>query len=201
MRKVFLLALLLLELGAGSLQDGKQSGKRFLEKISKQDVTKHQKKWLPERYKYVESIAKDIKEKQPILTITYLTSSSVPVASHLSFITEMSKLEKEFNIQSKMCMIGIESKEFPKFMTDLMQELGKMSRKQSGSGMDFCPELFERLELTQVPAYVISVCDSQTLHPEECKVRYLIRGDMSLKFMLEKLANENEYFKEFVDAL
>ncbi|HIP17867.1 MAG TPA: hypothetical protein EYG78_00840 [Sulfurovum sp.] len=201
MRKVFLLALLLLELSASSLQDGKQSGKRFLEKISKQDVTKHQKKWLPERYKYVESIAKDIKEKQPILTITYLTSSSVPVASHVSFITEMSKLEKEFNIQSKMCMIGIESKEFPKFITDLMQELGKMPRKQSGSGMDFCPELFERLELTQVPAYAISVCDSQTLHPEECKVRYLIRGDMSLKFMLEKLANENEYFKEFVDAL
>lgn len=201
MRKIFLLSLLLLELSAGNLQDGKQKGKQFLEKIGKQDVVEHQKKWLPERYKYVESIAKEVKEKQPILTITYLTSSSVPVASHVSFNSEMSKLEKDFNIQSKMCMIGIESKEFPDFMTDLMQKLGKMQGKQSGGGMDFCPELFESLELTQVPAYAVSVCDSTTMHPEECEVRYLVRGDISLKFMLEKLANENEYFKEFVDAL
>jgi len=201
--KVFLLFLLLLnfDLSASGLQDGKQSGKQFLEKIGKQDAVQHQKKWLPKRYKYVVDLSKDVKEKQPILTITYLTSSSVPVASHISFVSEMSKLEKDFNIQSKMCMIGIESKGFPDFMVELMQALGKMQGKQNGSGMDFCPELFEKLELTQVPAYAVSVCDSTTSHPEECEVRYLVRGDMSLKFMLEKLANKNDYFKEFVDAL
>ena len=201
MRIVFLLFILLLQLSANSLQDGKQSGKQFIEKIRKQVSVEHQKKELPKRYKYIESIAQGVKEKQPILTITYLTSSSVPIASHVSFISEMNKLEKEFNIQSKMCMIGIESKEFPNFITDLMQELGKMKDRQIGSGMDFCPELFESLKLSRVPAYAISVCNSTTLHPEECEVRYLLRGDVSLKFMLEKLANKNEYFQEFVDAL
>ena len=186
-------------LSADAVTDGKERASQLLNNIKSQASMEIQEQWLPEKYKHLPEIVAESKRKEPVLAITYLTSSSVPLNSHISYAKQASRLKEEFNVAVKMCMIGIESKAFEPFITEVMGEISK--NMYSPIAMDFCPDLFESLKVDRVPAYAISVCDRGDIHPEECKVRYVIRGDISLKYAIEKLSENNQYFKEFLDAL
>lgn len=198
-KTVLSLCMSLTLLSADAVSDAKGRASQLLREIKPHASMEIQRQWLPEKYKHLPALVAEAKRKEPVLSITYLTSSSVPLNSHISYAKQSTKLKNEFNIAIKMCMIGVEYKGFEPFIAGVMSE---MSRDIfSPVAMEFCPDLFESLGVDRVPAYVVSVCDKGDLHPEECKARYLIRGDISLKFAIEKLAEENQYFEEFLDAL
>jgi len=181
------------------LEEGRHSAERLVKEINTEKIDEFRYKYLPKEYSYLPDLIKKINSSQPILTINFLTSSSVPLSSHISFSNYSRKLKKEFNVQTKMCMIGIESNDFSEFISSLMQKLNDSGDNELG--IDFCPQIFEDMNLTRVPAYVISVCPDSYTHPEECDKKYIIRGDVSLKFALEKLSESNEYFKDMYEAL
>lgn len=186
-------------MNADSAGEGAKRAKMLLQKIKIESPTSTKALVMPEKYKHIQDLADNIKEKNPLITITYLTSSSVPLSSHQSYAINAMKLMEEFNLQANMCMIGIESKKFPSFISGLMSELDTIDNFDAS--MEFCPELFETLDVKRVPAYAVSVCENKNLHPEECEVKYLVRGDITLKYMLEKLSEKNKYFEEFYNAL
>ena len=94
---------------------------------------------------------------------------------------------------------GIESKSFGPFVSKVMTRLNEDGDDEMG--ISLCPDLFEDLNVTGVPAYVIGVCENAYKHPEECNAKYIVRGDAGLKFIMEKLSDVNPYFKDIYEAL
>jgi hypothetical protein len=179
-------------------QRGAAAAERFARTVHT-TCNDHIQRKMPKGYAYLADIIKSIETEKPLLTISYLTSSSVPVGSHLSFSRSIRKLNDSIRIQGKMCMRGIEGGNFQTFVMNLMTKLDEDG--DDSLGLELCPELFEDLNITRVPTYVISVCSDRHKHIEECTPKYFIGGDASLRFMMEKLSDQNPYFKDIYEAL
>jgi hypothetical protein len=192
-----LFSLFLFAMGSES-EKGAAAADRFVRNMHVKKNISMQRK-MPKGYEYLTDLIKTIETEKPLLTISYLTSSSVPVASHLGFSRSMRKLTDTMRVDGRMCMRGIEGGNFESFAMHLMTKLDEDG--DDSLGLELCPELFEDLNITRVPTYVISVCSNKHKHIEECTPKYFIGGDASLRFMMEKLSEENPYFKDLYEAL
>lgn len=202
MNKIFFIIIISFWVQAGQhneVKRGSESAKKLIQKFKKHSNSKSVDKLMPKEYIFLPTLIKKISDSKPELFFTYLTSSSVPISSHLSFSSQSNILNKSFRVSAEICMIGIESDGFEKFVTSVVGKLSENGVESKGIG--FCPELFEDLNITRVPAFVVSVCPNSYTHIEECEPRYILHGDVTLKFALEKLSDENEYFKEMYDAI
>jgi len=202
---IFLLLSCFLFGQANSAKEGRVRAEALLKNTTPRTVPIQEKmktiryKNLPPKYKYLPDLVEKIKKDEPILVINYLTSSSVPINSHLAFSRDTQTLKDNFRVSSKICMIGIEHPSFPSFVSKLMNAMSE--QHEDGMGIDFCPNLFEDANVTRVPAYIVTVCKNKYVHPEECRVKYVLRGDVTLRFVMEKLSDQNKYFKDMYEAL
>jgi hypothetical protein len=128
--------------------------------------------------------------KEPQYTILYFFSASIPEGVFVKRIEEIALFNqnRKHKLLSSQSLIGMTG--------DLKKYLLKAQERAKRSGLDqemlvlvdirMSPEVFENLEIKEVPVMALSKC-VEGQHPSECEVLSLIRGNVTLGRFFELL--------------
>ena len=159
-------------------------------------------------------IISEIREAASVLQgskdfIIYMFSSSVPRDAVTNIAASVSILQENgIKILSKQYLIGA-PEEFQQYMVDWNNYLKTLPIKYQpyvvgNFKLKLDPRFFQAYKVDKVPAIAYAHCSTATPRINECKVDYLIRGDVSLRTFFDEISKQNgadAKFKEYVRIL
>ena len=63
------------------------------------------------------------------------------------------------------------------------------------------PRFFKTYDIKKAPAMALAICDSGVPDIKSCKIRYLIRGNVSLEVFFDKISKYEKKYKDYVRYL
>lgn len=141
--------------------------------------------------------------------IIYMFSSSVPRDVVANIAAGVSILQENgVKILAKEYLIGA-PENFQEYMTEWNNYLKTLPVKYqpyvaANFKLKLDPRFFQAYKVEKVPAIAYAHCATATPRINECKVDYLIRGDVSLRTFFDEISkqdNADSKFKEYVRML
>jgi len=193
--------------------------KNFANKFSSMNY-KEAKAYLDRYYKPNEFMTKEesyklldfiYKEKYKLLKysnkfILYFFSETVPKNSTANVLMSVSILQDNgFDIHIKEYLTG-PSDNFKNFMFSWkdfisnypIQYQEKISRNFK---LKLDPRFFKVYEVKKAPAMALAECQSMIPEPKTCRVKYFIRGDVSLESFFDKISTLDKTYIPYKKAL
>lgn len=123
-------------------------------------------------------------------TVFYLLSTSVPRASVASFMDQSAKVAKAYDVRFYGVVRG-----FPKdgslkaFFDDLY------TKEREGFMLKMHPAIFKAAGVSEVPAYLFAECPAEGFRFRACRLKYLVRGDVTLSRALRIAGEKDDRYK------
>jgi len=171
--------------------------------LNKQEFEKMKKNSLKEM-----QIIKAINTKG-INLLFFLTSSSVPNQVIANWILETAILEKAgVQILPIVYTRGF-GKNFKKYFFNLANTMKKtipleyVPYVKKAFRFKLGPQFFSYFHLKRVPAIVLANCNNLSPMVHDCKIKYIMRGDMHLEYFFDKISqiNSNPAYKKYYRIL
>jgi len=145
-----------------------------------------------EMMKQVEQYRQNDKQ---IDTFFYFYSESMPFNAVDNYFAKFNRLKKKYpDIVGYTVINGFPNGSIYTFMNNF-------NREDFGKGaLKIHPILFETYGLTRVPAFGLASCPKE-FDSKKCDFKYVLRGDVSFDFFLEKIAEENKSYKKYYDYM
>lgn len=146
------------------------------------------------------TLRKEIKEtndlyKGPFDFILYFTSESVPVDTMLNVLHSLSILQdNNIYMYSKQYLIGfpdgldIYLNKIQETTENKYKNIQTQEKVKRNFGLKVDPRFFEELNIKEAPAMAFATCPSIIPDVTKCKIKYLIRGDVSLYTFFDKIS-------------
>ena len=156
--------------------------------------------------KKVISARKNIQENEISEYIIYLTSESVPNAAYVDILHSVGILQENgVKIKTKQYLVGPPDK-FEEFMIEKKDYINGLTEKERGYilhnfTLKLDPRLFELFKAKKVPVIIYGVCKGKNPVKEKCLFKYLIRGDGSLTYFFDKIAEIEPKYKKYYEYL
>ena len=80
-------------------------------------------------------------------------------------------------------------------------ELQNYGVKSTNFKFHIHPWAFKKLSLKEVPAYLLSYCDNDDYRFKQCDNKYLMKGDVSLKYFFNEIEKLDKYYSKFNTSL
>ena len=141
--------------------------------------------------------------------IIYMFSASVPRDAVSNIASSVSILQENgVKLLTKQYLVGAPD-DFQQYMVEWNDYLKKLPIKYQpyvigNFKLKLDPRFFQAYKVEKVPAMAYAHCSSATPRVTECKVDYLIRGDVSLRTFFDEISKTDgadKKFKEYVRIL
>ena len=154
--------------------------------------------------KLLEDYKEVTKGESEVKVLFHFISTSVPPVSVSNVLVETTLLQQKFPIEIRHIVLGLDSsiKEYlPKLfsLTESYQTLTDRLRENLIINID--SKAFRFLNLKKVPALAWATCKESSIYPSDCKIEYLIRGDVGLLTFFDKLSIQEESFIPYYNLL
>lgn len=165
--------------------------------ISKKDFTNIKEE--------IKTLSKE--NKGPYSFLLYFTSTSVPKETMLNVLFSLSILQENgIKMYSKQYLIGFpeDLQGYVKEVDTLITENYKNKREnmiRENFGLKIDPRYFETFSLKKAPAMALFTCPSIIPDIENCKVHYLMKGDISLYTFFDTIAKEDKRYEKLTKIL
>lgn len=153
----------------------------------------------------IKAIAKE--NKGPFSFLLYFTSGSVPSETMLNVLFSLSILQDNgIKMQSKQYLIGF-PEDFEKYIVDINDLISEKYAKNKEEqikrnfAMKIDPRFFEKFNLKEAPAMALATCPNATPDIEQCKLHYVMRGDISLYTFFDTIAKEDKRYEKLTRIL
>jgi len=144
-----------------------------------------------------------------IAFLFFLTSSSVPNKVISNWLLETAILERaNIPIYPIIYTRGF-GKNFKKYFFNLAQSLKQNIPEEyvpyikQNFRFKLGPQFFKYFHLKRVPAIVLAICNNLSPMPEDCDIKYIMKGDMHLSYFFDKISkvDNNLIYKKYYRIL
>jgi hypothetical protein len=136
----------------------------------------------------------------------YFFSESVPRRSTTNVLLDIGILQENgININTKQYLRG-PTKDFKDFVMTWKDFIDKYPVEYkayitNNFHLKIDPRFFKTYKIIKAPAMALATCDSGTPDIKSCKIKYLIRGNVSLEVFFDKISKYEKKYKEYVRFL
>jgi len=154
--------------------------------------------------KQIKGLARYTKQNKEFLL--YFFSESVPRRSTTNVILDVGILkENGINIKSKQYLRG-PTKDFKTFVMDWKKFIDEYPVEYkayiiNAFHLKIDPRFFTTYNIKRAPAMALATCSADIPTIDNCKIRYLIRGNVSLEVFFDKISKYEKKYKQYVRYL
>jgi len=138
--------------------------------------------------------------------ILYFFSKTVPKNATTNVILDVGILrENGIDIETKQYLRG-PTKDFKNFVMNWKNYIDEYPAQLktyivNNFHLKLDPRFFKTYDIKKAPAMALAICDSAVPDIKSCKIKYLIRGNVSLEVFFDKISNYEKKYKEYVRYL
>lgn len=172
-------------------------------KLSAQQI-KFLQKHFPTLLKQYQETVSNLNKKD-IPAIFYFTSTSVPIKDMENILISINKLKNEFEIEDLQVFNGIDFNNFANYQKQLEKDRKKDKILDKAISHTMLWRLdsnsFKKLKLNKVPAIAFAMCNSNSIYPSDCDIKYIMRGDKSLLYFFHIVSEKDKNYLPYYNAL